>query len=481
MYGPRVSRLLWLLLLAPLAACGDGARLADAGVDAVDLPAWDPTLPEASVMGARRGLTPARGIVHLHSPYSHDACDNHPRPGGVPDEMCLGDLRAALCKTRIDFADLTDHDASMADEEFTTLFSMRGNDTAIMRDGMQIASQIHCEDGHTVQVTIGGENDIMPIMLDHHPEAESVQARHDIYNGNDAATAAAFRTAGGMVWLAHTEDKDLDKIRELQPDGIEIYNLHANIDPSIRTTYLGLDGASAIAGAVEFADTQPGHPEPDLAMLAFLSPNMPAITKWQTLLGEGRHIAVTSGSDAHQNALPITMADGERGDSYRRVLRWFSNIALVANPHDIGQVKAALEAGRNYSVFEVFGTPDDFDAYITASGTTYEIGGVIPTAMAADAEMAVSVPTIRGLDASLPAPEITALVIHIAPGGTVTTLKTIPAPTTAPVHVNLAGAGAYRVEVRITPHHLGPYLHDLGTKLADAEYPWIYTSAFYIE
>ena len=35
-----------------------------------ELPAWDPTLPPASVMGVRRGLTPARGIVHLHSPFS---------------------------------------------------------------------------------------------------------------------------------------------------------------------------------------------------------------------------------------------------------------------------------------------------------------------------------------------------------------------------------------------------------------------------
>jgi hypothetical protein len=475
-----MKRLHWLVCAVSLAGCGDShSKPSDAGddADATVLPAWDRTLPASSVMGDRRGYHLARGIVHLHSPYSHDACDNNPRPNGVPDEACLGDLRAALCTDNIDFADLTDHDASMADEDFPTLFSMRGTDTAIMRDGMQIGSQIHCDGGHTVQLTVGGENDIMPIMLDHHPTAATVQARHDIYNGFDAAAAQAFHDAGGLVWLAHTEDKDLDKIRELQPDGIEIYNLHANIDPTIRKMWLGLDSGAAIAGAVEFADTQPGHPEPDLALIAFLSPNMPAITKWQTLLGEGRHIAVTSGSDAHQNALPITMADGERGDGYRRVLRWFGNVVLTPSITDVDAIKAALKAQRNYSVFELFGTPMNFDVYVDDAGTAKEIGSTVSTS----GTLMLSVPSIRNLDATLPAPEITAKVIHVAPGGAVTTLKQIDGTTTAAVSVPLAGAGAYYVEVDIVPHHLGPYLHDLGTKLADAEYPWIYTSAFYAE
>ena len=36
-------------------------------------------------------------------------------------------------------------------------------------------------------------------------------------------------------------------------------------------------------------------------LLAFLVPNQPSIDKWHTLLGEGRHLAATAGSDAHQN------------------------------------------------------------------------------------------------------------------------------------------------------------------------------------
>jgi hypothetical protein len=40
-------------------------------------------------------------------------------------------------------------------------------------------------------------------------------------------------------------------------------------------------------------------------------------------------------------------------------------------------------------------------------------------------------------------------------------------------------AGAYRVEISIVPHHLGPYLGDLGTAFADREMPWIYASPIY--
>ncbi|CAN5911581.1 hypothetical protein BH11MYX3_BH11MYX3_45810 [soil metagenome] len=454
-------------MVALLAGCGDSTAPAQ-------LPPWDRTLPEASVLGVRRGLTPARGIVHLHSPYSHDACDGMPRPGGQPDEMCLADLRAALCTDHIDFANLTDHDDTMADEDFTKLFSMRGSDQAVMRGTDQIASRILCEDGHQVLVTVGGENDLMPIMLDHHLPG-TIPERHALYNGNDAAASAAYRAAGGLVWVAHTESKTLETLWEVAPDGIEVYNLHANIDPNIRKDFLGLSSSGAISAAIQFADTEPGHPEPDLAMLSFFSANGPAIEKWQALLGEGKHIAVTAGSDAHQNAIPVVMADGERGDSYRRVMRWFGNYALVANPRDVDQIKAALDAGQMFAAFELLGTPDGFDAYATTpSGATIELGGTIPKAEGA--MLTVEVPKVRGLDPSLPVPTINAKVFWISATGVV---EIAHGDTTFLAH--LGAPGAYRVEVTITPSHLGPYLHDLGTAMAEVELPWIYTSPFYVE
>ena len=42
-------------------------------------------------------------------------------------------------------------------------------------------------------------------------------------------------------------------------------------------------------------------------------------------------------------------------------------------------------------------------------------------------------------------------------------------------------AGAYRVEITMVPHHLGPYLADLGTAYAEVELPWIYASPIYVQ
>jgi hypothetical protein len=453
-----------------LAACGDSA--------APPLPTWDKTLPPADVMGGRRGLSPARGIVHLHSPYSHDACDNNPRDtSGKPNEPCLADLRAALCTDQIDFAALTDHDDSMADEEFTTLFNMRGTDQPIMRGADQVGSRMTCDDGHQVVFTVGGENELMPIMLDRHV-AGTVQQRHDIYNADTADAVAAFHTAGGLAWIAHTEQHSLDELRAVQPDGIEVYNLHANLDPRIRGPYLGLDPGGAIAAAAEFADTNPGHPEPDLALLAFITPNQPAIDRWQALLAEGKHIPVTAGSDAHENAIPILLADGERGDSYRRVLRWFGNIVLVSDPHDLDQIEQALGAGRMFAVFEMMGTPDGFDVHATTpSGATVELGGTV--ARSEGAMITVDVPKVRNLDPSLPAPTIRARVIWIDSESGMGAQE-IASGEDGQVLAHIGSPGAYRVEVTIIPRHLGPYLGDLGTAAADVELPWIYASPIYV-
>ena len=449
-----------LVVLCVLAACGGDK-------ETPSLPAWDKTLPAASVMGDWNGLTPARGIVHLHSPFSHDACDGMPRDGTtlVPNEPCLQSLRAALCTDRIDYAALTDHDDSMADEEFAALFHPREGDEVVLgAGGTQIASRIHCDNGHEVLLTVGGENETMPIMLDRHATG-SVSERHAIYNGDTQAEVAALRDAGATIWIAHSEQRTTAHLLELGPDGIEIYNLHANIDPRIRPMYLGLDAYGAITGAVEFADTNEGGPEPDLAILAFLTPNIPALTRWDEILATGRKLAGTAGSDAHENALPVILADGERGDSYRRVLRWFSNVALVADPRDPVQIEAAVRTGHLFSVFEILGTPDGFRV-AAGSGT---LGDTVPVGT----PLTVTLPTVRGLDPSLPAPEIRATVVRVDATG-----RTDLPGTEGVV---LDRPGAYRIEVSIVPHHLGPYLRDLGSSLADQELPWIYTGAIYVQ
>ena len=55
------------------------------------------------------------------------------------------------------------------------------------------------------------------------------------------ATFAAIRGLGGLAWVAHTEGRDVDELATLGLDGIELYQLHANLDPDIREQDLGLD------------------------------------------------------------------------------------------------------------------------------------------------------------------------------------------------------------------------------------------------
>ena len=470
----RLARRLAIAALAaaPLAASGCGGDDTLPPLDAAVRPAWRADLPAATVMGVRRGLTPVRGIVHLHSPYSHDACDGNPRPGpgGAIDETCLDHLRAALCTLRIGYAALTDHDASMADEDFATLFSARGDDTLVMGAAGPVASKLHCADGHVVQLTVGGENPIMPIMLDRHVTG-TVAERHAIYDADTPAAAAAFRDAGGLVWIAHTEQRTAAALEPLAPDGIEIYNLHANLDPDIRRDYLGLDPNGAIQRVLAFAEQSPEGPEPDLALLSFMEPSTPALTVWDQLLATGRHVSGSAGTDAHENTLPVTLRDGERGDSYRRMMRWFANVVLTAQPDDPAAIEAALAHGRMFVAFELLGTPVGFDAVATAGGASYELGDTAPIG----ATLTVTVPTIDALSPMLPAPTIAARIVRVDASGPTEVAAGAGPTLTAPMD----RAGAYRVEVTMVPRHLGPYLGTLGPAYSERTLPWIYGNPIY--
>lgn len=51
----------------------------------------------------------------------------------------------------------------------------------------------------------------------------------------------------------------------------------------------------------------------------------PSLQKLDGLLARGPIVAA-AGTDAHENVLPTLLRDGERGDSDRRMLRWFSSV-----------------------------------------------------------------------------------------------------------------------------------------------------------
>ncbi len=442
-----------------------------------EAPTWKPEVVSAEDIGSRRGLTPIRVIVHLHSPYSHDACDGEPRgdnEDGPIDEDCLSDLRAGLCNARIDVAALTDHDGSFADEEWGPhLFLFREGDELIRSDVGIVGNWIQCDDGPRTMIRVGSENNIMPIFMERHPEGDA-HKRHQTYNGTDILAADDLRAAGAKLWVAHSEKHDIDWLREIGVDGMEIYNIHAAIAPDIREQWLGLPGVTAAADALEFNVPTDPMPEPDLGGLPLMFENEPALSKWTTLLSEGRRVSVTAGTDAHQNSLPIEMSDGERVDSYRRMLRMASNIALVADPSDPVAIEAAITDGQSFVSFELVGSPQGFDTYLRNGTAIHELGAQVPADSANT--LVATTPTVVGLgqDAGELVPEITTVIVRVDESGT-----TELASGNGEVRADASLPGAYRTEVRIKPRHLEPHLGTL-THYASQSFLWVRTNSIYV-
>ncbi len=441
-------------------------------------PAWDPGLPPSTeVASSRRGWQELRGIIHLHSPYSHDACDGEPMPGGVPDEKCLAHLREALCLTHQDFAFLTNHPDSASEQPYHDLLELREGDEEVMNaQGDPIANRMGCPDGTSVLWMPGIESgEMMPVGLERQAGAEGdAEANDAVYNDDSPEAVEAVRQAGALAFIAHTESKDIEILRSLADlTGFEGYNLHANVDPDIREEWLGLDGWGWLEGAAPFLSAEPESPEPDLLILGFWAPNTPALSKFDTLLAEGRRITLTGGTDAHENTLPGLLRDGERGDSYRRMIRWFSN-HLLASENSPEALKEALEEGRSFISFDGYGIPEGFDFTAeTKGGVVAEMG---ETSVAAEATLKVSIPHLLGGNPSwAEPPDIYARLIRaqapegvvVAEGGEDLTLAD-PKP------------GAYRVEITLVPHHLAPYL-GADPAMYMNEVIWIYSGAIHLE
>jgi hypothetical protein len=410
-------------------------------------------------------------VIHLHSVYSHDACDGDPMPGGAPAQPCHQHLRDGLCRTHADFAMLTDHDDSMADAHWESLFLPSEGDEPVTEASREVASWMRCADGTRVLVTVGGENALMPVGLEGHVAAD-LPMRHAIMTGSDRAAADAMRAAGAVVLVPHTESRSLDELRAVEPEGMEVYNLHANLDPKIRTA-MGLDPFAPITAIAPFLqeDNTPEPLEPDLALLAFIEENPIALQRYHALLGEGRRVTGTLGLDAHENAIPLNLADGERADGYRRLMRWFATHLLVSDLAP-DALKDALRRGRAYGVFHLLGDPIDFDWRAEQGGDTFEAGDEVRVG----ATLVVDPPRLV-LSSSQRAPVLRTRVVRVAADGTM--IEVAVGEGAAPLRVVTDSAGAYRVEVRMTPHHLVAYMGALEPTLL-REYTWIIGNPIYV-
>lgn len=392
-----------------------------------------------------------RGIIHLHSPYSHDACDGDGMPDGGINEECLQDQRDGLCATREDYAFMTDHPDYASYQTYDTMLLPRDDDQLLV-DGKIMT----CPDGHVVTLMPGIEDELMPIGLDRQV-SESADENERIYNDSDQEAFDEDRAAGAIVLQAHTEGQDIDTLLARQAMGLvgtEMFNLHAMVDPTKREDDLGLDAYGYLDELGPFM-TGTTKAEPDLGFLAFYQQQDVSIERWDALNAVGPMVG-TAGTDAHENVLPNPMSDGERMDSYRRMMIWFSNIALVdgTTPQDY---QDAVAAGRLFIAFEILGEPGSWDVHYG----DLEMGGTAPLGD----DLVVTCPTLSPLSPQKDTPPD--ITVAIYKDGA---LWQDDCGTFTPTE-----AGVYRAVATITPWHLSAFLDDQQALIKPT--PWLYSNA----
>lgn len=417
-----------------------------------------------------RGLVDLRGLIHAHSVYSHDACDGEPVKDGVRDPTCFDDFRRGLCAARHDFVMLTDHSDAFAETPFEEALLHRAErgDVFLERDGEKVGAWAKCEDGGRALVLAGFESGTMSVGLRRHLGVPA--ERGVVYGSSDAAAIMRLKEeADAVVLLQHTEDWTADQLGALPIDGFEMFNLHANT----------LRAAGQVLELIVLTTDRPEElPAPDLVALPLLSEDPRYLERWGTALARGHRRVGTIGTDCHQNVFRATLPDGERGDSYRRMMMWMSNHLLIRgadkSSFDDRHLKEALRAGRAYGAFEVMGYPVGFDFKAQRGGEVFEMGDLVP--LTGEVELSVTMPKVEALDPQRRPPALVARVLKAVEGGFEEVARGV-----GDLSLRVSAPGAYRAEVRMTPHHLR---EDFGVYfapgLADKELVWIYSNPIYL-
>jgi hypothetical protein len=431
-------------------------------------PWWIPgTVYRASSEPNARGLVDRRGLIHSHSYYSHDACDNAPiNDAGVYDETCFNDFRRGLCQSEHDFDFLTDHPAHFVEHEFpdTLLYRADRGDVLVEHGSGPTANRLACPNGApSVLLMAGAESaNLMPVGLEGHV------ADRNNYSLRTAEAQQAVQAQGALAVAPHTENWTADELSTLPLDGFEMYNLHAN---SIKNAALVADWVLKID-----AKMFDGLPDPNLFLAGYKLEDPAYVTTWGSALSRGVKRVTTMGTDCHRNSFPEIAQDGERIDSYRRMMVMFSNHLLVPQKpdgtYDDRDLKDALRAGRLYGSFDFLGYPVGFEYVAIEDGVTKDMGAEVKVG----SELRVTMPTIQRLNPSWPAPLISLHLYQAIEGG----WNEVASGSDETLSFTPTSPGAYRAEVRMVPKHLRPYIGGRSDLIHD-ERPWVYSNAIYVK
>lgn len=430
--------------------------------------------PISTVLQAPSGFQYRRVITHLHTPLSWDACDRKGVVNGVINAGCLEHLRAALCSVHVDAAFITDHPQNMATTEWDALASLE-------------ASLETCADGFVPAVSTGMEGNLLALGMEQHATAPADSDRLTFYAEDTRVLRDALAAeAQAIVAIPHTESRTVEHILEIAPDLIEIYNFHANLDPKIRRKSLDAPPFQDLPGILTFLVDPYGTLNPDYMFLHFLERSDLYFQKWGSILAQGQSPFGIAATDAHENVIATKVADGERFDSYRRIMRMASNYVRIADSAP-ESLKNALKNGRSAVVFEGLGVPLGFDFKATVLR-----GGVEQAALRSGDQVAlqdgdtvhweIPLPSIYGWsDAEgRSRPHLKIELFHLSTSGSweliaVSTDQALSFTSALETSSGVSERGFYRAELSIQPLHLAPLIHPFEEQ-AEKVFPWIYTN-----
>ena len=501
---------------------------------AIQLPPGPPLLTE-------RGWLLGKTVVHIHSAYSHDACDGQVSKTGKIDLVCLGQLRDGLCAAGLDVAFMTDHPSTMNDRTFAELlfFDAAKGDKVLGPAGQPYGNVIQCPQtetwaAHELVVTVGYEaTHIMPVGLHTHVTVTAMEGgsiADDVTLTDARARVDMAHAAGALVVNAHSEQDEIgfQRILDLGVDAMEIYNIHANFN-TILGKSSGISGAPKLnLGRIfeleNFLGDPKDSPLPDLLLMVMLDiqPEQ-AFFKWQQVLAH-KHVTGVIGNDVHQDVTldaycgpggqfegacegfkdqyphlvkllteggtPM-LADGARIDSYPRMLKAISDRPMVAKATatvDRPDVyKQALKEGRNWIVFDLLGQPTDFDFLAEQAGKYHEMGETLPvgtTLWLRTPSTCTPLPSAPWTRAetrnAVDLTEIRTIVWYIAPGAA-KAVNILEVKGFAQLASLVADKpGRYHLETRIIPRHLRKWLKGLGDH-ADSEQRWLVSNPIAIQ
>ncbi len=432
-----------------------------------------------------RGLLDRRGLIHAHSVHSHDACDDEPKDAeGNYDTQCDRDFREGLCRARHDFVFLTDHTGTFTEVEFpdTLLYRPDWGDQLVEQQGAPVANWAGCEGidvGKTgaaefvpALLQAGCESAFMPVGLPAHVGATPAE-RAAVYGNATPENITAARDAGAVALVAHTEDWTAQELIELPLQGFEMYNVHANL-------FLNIAQVGQLLLDLSQGDPLP---HPDLVLLVLMSEDPAYLDTWAEVLASGAKRVTTMGTDCHRNTFPQLLSDGQRIDSYERLMKWFGNHLLV-EPDARGdwgptELTAALAAGRLYGVFELLGHPEGFDFVAEQAAETFEMGDELTLAEGA-VVLRVAAPVVMKRSPTSEDPIVQINLLRADSGGweQVDTVAGVEG-TVPDLEFEVVEPGAYRAEVRLVPHHLAGLLGE-HEDLAEQSTIWVYGNPIYV-